>query len=216
MPILTRFKHLSLWSRINILVVCGLLTYFGLSDELNRGATTQSAKIIRIYNDFNGITTAIYTYLDRYGTLPGDDDKAGSRWGLEIGNADGILDGKWSADKSCTTNCETYHMWSHLKAANLVANPEPPKNAFGGAIGVQDVNNTDNPIEPGVTNLDINGIVICMDNLMGEAAKIVDVYFDDGNARTGLLKAIEGMPNNPALATSVYNVTMNYMLCKRI
>lgn len=202
-----------------VLVIIGLL----LGGILKGQALITSAKIKRVNNDFNGITAAVYTYLDRYGTLPGDDDKTDGRWpdlqtslgAATKGDANGILAGTWNADpSSCGTDCETYYMWAHMQAANLVASTEPPKNAFGGAIGVQDVDDTANPIESGVA-LGINGIVICMDNLTGEVAEMVDINFDDGEADTGLLKAVEGMTGTPALAT-VYNVNKDYMLCKRI
>jgi prepilin-type N-terminal cleavage/methylation domain-containing protein len=198
-----------------VLVIIGLL----LGGILKGQALITSAKIKRVNNDFNGITAAIYTYLDRYGTLPGDDDKANGRWNLGDtnlnGDADGVLTGDWDSAVGDTPN-ETYDMWKHMHQANLVSSSEPPKNAFGGSIGVQDIsgqidyNGTPAP----TAGFDINGIVICMDRLTGEVAEMVDLNFDDGVPNAGLLKAFTA--DATMEYTSVYNVQKDYMLCKRI
>jgi prepilin-type N-terminal cleavage/methylation domain-containing protein len=194
-----------------VLVIIGLL----LGGILKGQALITSAKIKRVNNDFNGITAAIYTYLDRYGTLPGDDDKAVARWGLAAGHegdANGTLDGAWNE-----ADVETDYMWEHLQAANLVASKEAPKNAFGGAIGVEDVNDTIKYPDANGTDisLGINGIVVCMDRLTGEVAEMVDINFDDGSANSGLLKGFIA-ETGVTKVSSVYEVSNDYMLCKRI
>jgi prepilin-type N-terminal cleavage/methylation domain-containing protein len=188
-----------------VLVIIGLL----LGGVLKGQALVTNAKIKRASNDFNGVTAAVYTYLDRYAALPGDDLKAGPRWGTTIapsGNGNGVLVGAWD---STTTTDETYRLWSHLFNANLVATNTQPANAFGGIIGVQE-----GPEVPlGGVDTGLNGILICMDNISGDIGEILDINFDDGKANEGLLRAIED--GGTTLATT-YTANTNYIICKRI
>jgi prepilin-type N-terminal cleavage/methylation domain-containing protein len=189
-----------------VLVIIGLL----LGGVLKGQALVTNAKIKRASNDFNGVTAAVYTYLDRYAALPGDDLKAGPRWTSVLapsGDGNGVLSGAWD---SINTADETYRLWSHLFNANLVATNKQPANAFGGIIGVQE-----GPKVPPSTGVDtgLNGILICMDNISGDIGEILDINFDDGKADQGLLRAIED--GGTTLATT-YTANTNYIICKRI
>src|SRR5690348_18355681 len=73
-----------------VLVIIGLL----LGGILKGQEMITQAKIKNVINDFNGVTTAVTSYQDRYRALPGDDPNATTRWttqapasGNEIGRA---------------------------------------------------------------------------------------------------------------------------------
>jgi prepilin-type N-terminal cleavage/methylation domain-containing protein len=196
-----------------VLVIIGLL----LGGVLKGQALVTNAKIKRASNDFNGVTAAVYTYLDRYGALPGDDNKAATRWpaatpivAATSGNGDGVLEGVWNA-KLTDTDKETYYLWQHLFRANLVGSEALPANAFGGIIGIQEGPH----VSAGGANADtgLNGILICMNNISGDIAEILDINFDDGTANTGLLRAIE---DGAITLATAYLANKNYVICKRI
>ncbi|WP_353573301.1 prepilin-type N-terminal cleavage/methylation domain-containing protein, partial [Candidatus Albibeggiatoa sp. nov. BB20] len=59
-----------------VLVIIGLL----LGGVLKGREIINNAKVINIENSFTGISSAIYSYQDRYRSLPGDDSAASDRW----------------------------------------------------------------------------------------------------------------------------------------
>lgn len=195
-----------------VMVIIGLL----LGGVLKGQSLVTSAKIKRVNNDFNGITAAVYTYLDRYGALPGDDTKAATRWAITTGatpDGNGIIGGTWNSDVAGTD--ESALAWIHLRKADLLSgNPEIvatkaelPLNAFDGVVGIEDT-----PIT------DLNGTAVCMADIPWDIAEIIDINFDDGIAETGLLrsvkKATDGTYGTTAAAT--YDKDEEYAICKRI
>lgn len=187
-----------------VMVIIGLL----LGGVLKGQSLVVSAKIKRVNNDFNGITAAIYTYLDRYGSLPGDDTRATTRWpsadSIANGNGNGLIEGTW--DNTGGT-VETNVLWAQLRAASLISGTGTafPTNAFDGIIGVQDA-----PIG-------MSGTAVCMSNMTGEIAEIVDISFDDGVRNAGLLQSIQtSAPAETAPADATYTGDETYSICKRI
>lgn len=187
-----------------VLVIIGLL----LGGVLKGQELIENAKIKRMNNDFSGIASATYSYLDRYSAIPGDDKNADARWsGATKGDGKGSLDGAWDASDSK----ETKHFWDHLRRSNLIvggAGSDLPVHAFGGVIGVAN------------DYLGISGPVICMDNINGKRAEIIDRQLDDGKPNTGVLRATEGS----ALATAhadtnvaaTYIEGKTYSICKQM
>lgn len=145
-----------------VLVIIGLL----LGGVLKGQEMMTNAKIKRVANDFNGISAAAFSYLDRYSFLPGDDSNANARWNAPLvsGGGNGIINGAEQPD-----------VWEHLRASGLISGSgqADPINSFGGRIRVQ--NN-------GAT---LQGTVICMRNIPGKAAEILDRQIDDGVGNTG-------------------------------
>jgi prepilin-type N-terminal cleavage/methylation domain-containing protein len=198
-----------------VMVIIGLL----VGGVLKGQALVTSAKIKRVNNDFNGITAAVYTYLDRYSALPGDDDKAEARWtdgvtditaGATMDQGNGTLEGNWTDTDPATS--EARLLWEHLYNATLVGSDNIPTNAFGGTVGVQE-----GPTISGV-DFKLNGIVVCMDIFDGDVAEVIDVNFDDGVPETGLLRAVTKASDGTlgtALATA-YTPASGYVICKRI
>lgn len=156
-----------------VLVIIGLL----LGGVLKGQEMMTNAKIKRTSNDFNGISAAIFSYLDRYGAFPGDDPNANTRWGAVNGDGDGIID--TAGDACFSGNAESVNLWDHLRRSGLVGGTGTvsPNHAFGGPIGV-----TDSPVAG------INGVAICMGAIEGKVAEILDRQLDDGVSDAGELQ----------------------------
>ncbi len=169
-----------------VMVIIGLL----LGGVLKGQEMMTNAKIKRISNDFNGISAATFSYLDRYSSLPGDDPNAAARWGGAIvsGNGNGVIN-----------NAERADAWAHLRASGLVAGVGAidPTHAFGGTIRLQ------------ATGAGINSTVICMLNMPGKVAEIIDRQVDDGNGNSGEFRQIV---NSASYNQSATNLTV----CKKL
>ena len=77
-----------------VLVIIGLL----LGGVLKGQEMITNGKIKRSVNDFNGISAAYYSYLDRYAAFPGDDPNANARWGGDAADARSRRDGDQAGD----------------------------------------------------------------------------------------------------------------------
>ena len=173
-----------------VLVIIGLL----LGGVLKGQEMMTNAKIKRTSNDFNGVSAAIYSYLDRYSAFPGDDPNANQRWGgaTVSGDGNGIIAG------TCFGAGESRQMWDHLRQSGLVAGAGTnyPTHAFGGRVGVED------------TLYGVTGAVICMEDLQGKIGEILDRQLDDGDGDGGEVQ-------NSANAT-VYAQNTNYIVIKKL
>jgi len=169
-----------------VLVIIGLL----LGGVLKGQEMMTNAKIKRVSNDFNGISAAVFSYLDRYSAFPGDDPNADDRWGGSVtgGNGNGIIN-----------NGERADVWDHLRQSGLVAGTgtNNPTHAFGGNIQVQ---------QDGAS---INGTVVCMVNMPGKIAEIIDRQIDDGDGNSGEFRQTLNS------ATYDQNAT-NLTVCKKL
>lgn len=188
-----------------VMVIVGLL----LGGVLKGQGLITNAKIKRINRDFDSIAASVYSYLDRYGAMPGDDPNAANRWGAgntNAGDGDGVIAGDWEA----TTDNETTRLWQHLRLANLISGDstgfENPQHAFGGIIGMED----------GIMGM--GGPVICMLNIPGNIAEIVDIQFDDGVPQSGEFRAAKAADAGTETSTGLasYVQTDNYAICKQL
>ena len=184
-----------------VLVIIGLL----IGGVLKGQEMINNAKIKRVGLDFDSISTALHSYQDLYRTLAGDDNAAQSRWGASVsnGDADGILSGKWT-DKN--DNKETRIIWQHLRYAKLITGDktsfEQPVNPYSGIIGIEN------------DNFGLTGLVICMSNVDGANALIIDTQLDDGNPDTGSLRG--STKKNQNSGDSDYSSTnKTYNLCRK-
>jgi len=169
-----------------VLVIIGLL----LGGVLKGQEMMTNAKIKRVANDFNGVSAAIFSYLDRYSFLPGDDVNANTRWGNPVvdGNGDGIIDAAEEPD-----------VWEHLRSSGLVAGTGTtnPTHSFGGTIVIQQ------------NGARITGTVICMNNIPGKTAEILDRQVDDGNGNAGDFRQ--------TVNSTTYNQNVsNLTVCKKL
>ncbi len=99
-----------------VLLVIGLI----MGGILKGQELLESARLKSLLTQVNEYRVATSVFLERYGSLPGDYDKAKEHIldTLKNGNGDGIILGDGLA-----TNDEALSFWSHLAAANLIASP---------------------------------------------------------------------------------------------
>lgn len=203
-----------------VLVIIGLL----LGGVLKGQELITQAKIKNLSNDLNGVTVAVYGYQDRYRRLPGD-DPGQTRWTVngaalgvaaDQGDGNGTLTGTYS---STTDTNETRKFWLNLRLAGFIAGDTnniangstQPLNAAGGIIGVAS------------SGLGLNGLIVCAGSLPAKIAQALDMQMDDGNARTGSVRAqLEDTPPPTALGAEAPGANYQdngsnlYVLCKNI
>ncbi|VAW79274.1 hypothetical protein MNBD_GAMMA12-453 [hydrothermal vent metagenome] len=181
-----------------VLVIIGLL----IGGVLKGQEMINNAKINRIASDFESVAAAIFSYQDRYRTLPGDDNRANARWGTGVvnGNSNGTVTGGWS---STTNTDESRIFWQHLRNSNMVPGAgtgadsyAQPKNSYGGIIGVQ------------VNAYGMSGIVVCMSNITGPNAEIIDNKLDDGIPSTGSVRV--------STTLTAYAAASTYNMCRKL
>jgi prepilin-type N-terminal cleavage/methylation domain-containing protein len=193
-----------------VLVIIGIL----LGGILKGQEMITQGKIRSIEKEMDSISIAILSYQDRYKALPGDDDKAKSRWATaENGNFSGTID---EAFNSVNDAHESRRLWNHLRRAGFINGDSEslaqPGNAVGGLVGVQtDIRNG--------TNIVLSGVVVCSTNLPAKIANAVDAQQDDGNPARGSLRGFGQSASNTADFATAINAYIDdgstlYTLCK--
>jgi len=187
-----------------VLVIIGLL----LGGVLKGQEMITNGKIKRAVNDFNGISAAYYSYLDRYSAFPGDDPNALARWAAPAadGGGNGLLD-----TGTCMTvgaGLEMDQFWMHLRFSGLVtgATTDPegyarPLASAGGNLCVGDAEFT------------LTGTVACMGPMDGKLSGIIDTQLDDGDATTGAMRGDTVMGSGAAAA---YAIGTDTFICFQI
>ncbi|BCB97114.1 prepilin-type N-terminal cleavage/methylation domain-containing protein [Dissulfurispira thermophila] len=179
-----------------VLVIIGII----LGAVLKGQELINNAKIKRAYSQYREIVAAVYTYYDKYGKYPGDDNTASSRWsGVTNGNNNGVIDG-------FTINCgpsvatETCQAWLHMRSANILTGAtdttngtRSPSNAYGGGIGIGY-----NAIQ-GLTTMWIG-----FDNVPGDVCQSIDQQYDDGAYNTGSIRGSGNYNTNPNIIYDLY------------
>ena len=180
-----------------VMVIIGLL----LGGVLKGQEIITNAKIKNLENDFHGITAAIYSYQDRYRALPGDDKRAGDRFGTVPAIASGTQgnstqsnstqgNGKIEGDfDEPTTITESKAFWAHLRLAGLVKGGttetngwiDQPLNAFSGITGVS----SDTTKIRDDSEAKKMRTYIGFSNIPVEVAIIIDSRSDDGLPNSG-------------------------------
>jgi len=214
-----------------VLVIIGLL----LGGILKGQEMITQARIKNVVNDFNGITAAYFSYMDRYKAVPGDDINASGRWsGALNGTSNGQINGLYGVSSPATltqavVNTETsaggeaWNFWWHLRLAGFVAGAtsgqaaySQPTNAVGGIVGVQ----TNAFTAPGLT-----GVVMCSANVPDKVASAVDTQVDDQRSNAGQMMAYPMAAGDTAATdmtaktpASAYQETgsAQYVICKSI
>ncbi len=208
-----------------VLVIIGLL----LGGILKGQEMITQAKIKNVINDFNGLSAAMYSYQDRYRSLPGDELEAtvAQRWaGSHGGDGNGTF---------CTGACpgpaynvapaapaaagpEPGLFWLHLRLAGFVpgstdvtspASTQQPANAVNGIVGVQ------------TTGMGFTSNIICTSNLPDKVAIAVDTQMDDGSDLRGQVRGmLQNAPNQAVGAAGPAEYaetgTNQYLLCKNL
>ena len=176
-----------------VLVIIGLL----LGGVMKGQELISSAKVKNLAADFRNTSLYVYSYQDKFRSLPGDDPQAASHVtgatnaaaGATLGN--GRIDGKWDDYSDLTT--EAVMFWQHIRLAGMAtgittpggaATAYPPKNTLGGLIGITNSTSAGLPI----TNLK-GAYIICSGGILGKFAKQLDIMMDDGVTNSGSMQA---------------------------
>ncbi len=198
-----------------VLVVIGLL----IGSILVAVNILQNARITSTISSLQSIQSAVSTYNQNYGVLPGDDAKADTRLGVNFrGGGNGTIGTAASYRTTVTAtsgegSTESLLVWSHLRGAGLIKGDKNdtafPGNSFGGVFGIQ------NGAFSGAGIFTSGNNVVCIDNIPGAAAAIIDARQDDGNPSTGSIRAVAGTDVSAASTATSYVETNVYILCTR-
>lgn len=129
-----RLKAFSLVELAIALVIIGLL----IGGVLKGQELLESARLKTIITQLNQYRLATNTFVDRYGALPGDYDKASSylKTGLKDGNNNGLIEGFGLSSSGGSASHESLSFWEHLAAAELISSSMPPPTKVGGIITI--------------------------------------------------------------------------------
>ncbi|AEH45744.1 methylation site [Thermodesulfatator indicus DSM 15286] len=171
-----------------VLVIIGII----LGGILKGQEIIKNAKIKRLYNDYKGIVAAIYTYQDRYHSLPGDDPQATTHLGTcttHNGDGDGLMYDETATDGS--------YVWEHLRCAGIIpgSGTTNPSHVFGGNIEI----------------LNKRGDKICFNIVPGDVAEAIDISNDDGKPDSGSIKAYSSRTATTPVTS--YSSDSNYTFC---
>ncbi len=147
-----------------VLVIIGLL----LGGVMKGQELIKSAKVKALIQEMDGYSAAFNTYIDKYGSIPGDHATADPdvASGLTNGNGNGSID---TAEGSLL-------LFKHLEAAGLTSGL---KEANGHAL-----NKEGRRILYGTNYAGLSGHVLCT-AVTNEQARQIDRRLDDGNGATG-------------------------------
>jgi prepilin-type N-terminal cleavage/methylation domain-containing protein len=155
-----------------VLVIIGLL----IGGVLKGQAMIQNAKVKRVVKSADELRAAVYTYYDKYGMFPGDENLTTSPPNdTHNGNGNGMV----------TYGTEHFMLFQDLVLAGIIdgtynGTSDLPKHAFGSTYMMYWTN-------PG------NGYAhyIRYDNLPWDVALEIDTKYDDGVYNTGTICASE-------------------------
>lgn len=164
-----------------VMVIIGLL----LGSVLKGQQILTNAKIKNLEYDNQGVMMAIYTYQERYSVLPGDDPYASAKFdsGVVDGQGDGGLNDLFN---STTETDDSRLLWSHLRAARLIAGDKTstdlPIHAFNGVVGVS------SSLSLTRTPLTISGMFVGFTNIPHSVALIIESHLDDNEPYKGTIQ----------------------------
>ena len=109
-----------------VLLIIGLI----IGGILKGQELLESARLKSILTQVNDYRVQTSIFLEKYGQLPGDFNKADAylKTGLKDGDGNGIIKGDGLND-------ETLNFWSHLAAAQLIPEPGKPETENKGSFG---------------------------------------------------------------------------------
>jgi len=202
-----------------VLVIIGLI----IGGVLTGQQIIQNARINNAVNGLQAYQAQFQTYAQNFGSLPGDDPSATTRFPIlkddesaAGGDNNGQIGTATSFDISDATApaLESLAIWAHLRAAGLVKNQvtngttaiQPP-NPFGGIYGFQN----------GAFGK-FKTTTICMDKVPAIAAQAIDARLDDGTCDAGAIQATEytGAGKSGTAPDTSYADGKSYTLCVRM
>ncbi|MBI4755610.1 MAG: prepilin-type N-terminal cleavage/methylation domain-containing protein [Betaproteobacteria bacterium] len=200
-----------------VLVIIGLL----LGGVLKGQELINSAKVKSMVADFRTTSTLVYSYQDRYRSMPGDQTQAQLNAAFGAGAAtaatagtpnNGVIDGNWND----TGGSEAFVLWQHLRLSNLATGTTVigdaaylPRNADGGQIGVESGGAA--PYIAGMRG----AFYVCSDQILGRYVRQIDTTMDDGNANSGAVQAVPTGSGRGTAGTASANIvdSNRYIVC---
>lgn len=188
-----------------VLVIIGIL----LGGIIKGQELIKNSKMKRLYSTYREVTAATYTYFDRYGRYPGDDNLANTRWaGVPVGNGNGQIGAGGAIFCASGSGGENCNAWRHLRLAGILSGATDatsgviaPSHAFGGSVAILTsgtaalgINTAANPY--------IKPFVVCFGGLTNEIARWLDTNYDDAVAATGSVRGSADYMTGGADATS--------------
>jgi prepilin-type N-terminal cleavage/methylation domain-containing protein len=163
-----------------VLVIIGLL----LGGVLKGGEIIDNTKVKNVYNTYRELTAAAVSHQDRYGAVPGDDNRATTR-GLPTGptavtngNGQGYIDGGLGG---FVTGTDT----------------SAPNHAYGGRIALARADNFIGGFARPVS--------VCFEWLNNKTIRQLETKFDDGTFNTGAIRGNANYATGAADGVSVVN-----------
>lgn len=174
-----------------VLVIIGLL----LGGVLKGGEIIDNTKVKNVYNTYRELTAATVSHQDRYGAVPGDDNRATTR-GLPVGptavangNGNGWIDGGTFDCQNGNTANEACQALYQLRLGGFITGTDTsaPNHAYGGRIALTRGDNWIGGFSRPVS--------VCFEWLNNKTIRQMETKFDDGTFNTG---AIRGNANYAA------------------
>ena len=169
-----------------VMVIIGLL----LGAVFKGQELVEQAKIKNTVKKIDEVRAAVYTYLDKYNALPGDDGNNNTP----------------TTSFNGTTNdgqIEDPQVWEQLAAAGLISGGgDPIKTPYG----------TDMAVLYDGAGLDTNTICALVPT---DVAQQIDTKYDDGDGTTGTIKGA-GSGTAPATSSSAYAASGNNWICSKL
>jgi len=168
-----------------VLIVIGLLTGAILKGQ----EIIRNAKLKRIISDFSNVSTAIYTYEDRYDQLPGDDATSVIAASMNSGgNEDGVI-----------SSTESLMVLKHLRKAGILSGDATEgdlSHALNGKIYVVQGAESGSVVKASTKNMShMAGTAVCFDNIKASDALLLDTQNDDGAFDKGTLQSSDDYIN---------------------
>lgn len=159
-----------------VLVIIGLL----IGGVLKGQAMIQNAKVKRVVKSADEMRAAVYTFYDKYGMYPGDENLPNAAPGTPPGDGH-----NGNGNGQITLNGEDARLFEDLVKAGIISGDYDgagedsiPNHSFGGKYRVYWAN-------PGGGYANY----IRYDNLPAEVALEIDTKYDDGVHNTGSIRA---------------------------
>lgn len=170
-----------------VLVIIGII----LGAVLKGGDLIDNAKEKQFKSEISTLTTAYYNYLDKYGRLPGDDNKAATRWPVAgatpaatNGDNSGLID--VAAEKAAATGA-----LDHLRRAGFLADqPVNTATNFTSQAYNGITMNFDSDATP--TYFAKKSNVLAITGLSADDKVTYDTKYDDGVHNTGDVRSSDG------------------------
>jgi prepilin-type N-terminal cleavage/methylation domain-containing protein len=197
-----------------VLVIIGLL----LGGVLKGQTMVANAKVKALAGNFNGVTTMLNGYQDKFRAIPGDDPAAVAHGNTTQATAatagNGVIDtGTWVGVAAIVATNESAVFWEHVRIAGLASGLSTSgvaTNATGGALGI-----TSNPLHVTRPAGVAGTYTTCAGGVDGTLAQQLDIALDDGVGTTGsMFGAVDsGTPLVAATAVAAYAAGSLYSVC---